>query len=88
MSLLLAQDRSPGKEEFRLSPTPLTTWSPCSGGSTLRSSPASHPSYTSRYTFLYFFLPPGAIKFPQLSFLAHWAWAVGANRKEGVPVFQ
>ena len=35
----------------------------------------------SRYTFLYFSLPPGAIKFPQLSCLARWAWAMGSARQ-------
>ena len=42
----------------------------------------------SRYKFLYFSPPTGAIKFPQLSCLAHWACSVGASRKEGVPVLQ
>ena len=32
--------------------------------------------------------PPGAIKCPQLSCLACWAWAVGASRKVGEPVLQ
>ena len=39
----------------------------------------SQPS--SGYTFLSSSLPPGAIRSPQSSSLACWAWAVGSARK-------
>ena len=79
----MAEAREGGAQTFSISLDSLVT---LQGLSHLTSYPIQAFTQKPLPLFPPFFL--GAIKFPQLSCLAHWAWAVDTTRKEGVPVFQ